>query len=78
MLSRVTEKGQITVPKRLRERLGILPGDQLELVEEEGRLVVMKTVPGDGDPVAAVYGILHLDVSADEAIQALRGEPDAE
>jgi antitoxin PrlF len=78
VLSTVSEKGQITVPKRLRERLGIHPGDRLELVEEEGRLVVTKTVPGDGDPVAAVYGILHLDVSTDEAIRALRGEPDAE
>ncbi|HUB37004.1 MAG TPA: AbrB/MazE/SpoVT family DNA-binding domain-containing protein [Solirubrobacteraceae bacterium] len=77
MLSTVSEKGQITVPKRLRERLGIHPGDRLELVEDEGRLVVTKTVPGDGDPVDAVYGILSLDVSTDEAIRTLRGEPDA-
>jgi antitoxin PrlF len=77
MLSTVSEKGQITVPKRLRERLGIRPGDRLELVEDAGRLVATKTVPGGGgDPVAAVYGILSLDTSTDEAIRALRGEPD--
>lgn len=75
MLSKVSEKGQITVPKRLRERLGIHAGDQLELVEDAGRLVATKTVPGD--PVDAVYGILSLDVSTDETIGALRGEPDA-
>jgi AbrB family looped-hinge helix DNA binding protein len=78
MLSTVSEKGQITVPKRLRERLGIHPGDRLELVEDGGRLVATKTVPGDGDPVDAVYGILSLDVSTDEAIRAMRGEPDPE
>jgi antitoxin PrlF len=77
MLSTVSEKGQITVPKRLRERLGIHPGDRLDLVEDGGRLVVTKTVPGGGDPVAAAYGTLSLDAGTDEVIRALRGEPDA-
>jgi antitoxin PrlF len=76
MLSRVSEKGQITVPKRLRERLGIQAGDQLELVEDAGRLVATKAVL-DGDPVDAVYGILGSGVGTDEAIGALRGDPDA-
>ena len=75
MLSTVSEKGQITVPKRLRERLGIHPGDRLELVEDGGRLVVTKTV--QEDPVAAVYGILGERRSTDAAIRALRGAPDA-
>jgi antitoxin PrlF len=77
MFSTVSEKGQITVPKRLRERLGIRPGDQLELVEDAGRLVATKAALGRDDPVDAVYGILSLDVSTDEAIRALRGRPDA-
>jgi antitoxin PrlF len=75
MLSTVSEKGQITVPKRLRERLGIHPGDRLELVEDAGRLVLTKAVPGGDDPVEAVYGILSLDSSTDETISALRGDP---
>jgi antitoxin PrlF len=77
MLSRVSEKGQITVPKRLRERLGIHPGDRLELVEDAGRLVATKTLPGGEDPVVAAYGILGAGSSTDEMIRALRGEPDA-
>jgi antitoxin PrlF len=76
MLSTVSEKGQITVPKRLRDRLGIHPGDRLELVEDAGRLVVTKTAPADADPVEAVFGILSLDVSIDEAIRAMRGDPE--
>jgi len=75
MLSTVSEKGQITVPKRLRERLGIRAGDRLELTEEEGRLVARKAVASD--PVAAVYGILESEQSTDETIRALRGTPDA-
>jgi antitoxin PrlF len=76
MLSTVGEKGQITVPKRLRDRLGIHPGDRLELVEDAGRLIATKTSPGDDDPVEAVLGILNLDVSTDEAIRAMRGDPE--
>jgi AbrB family looped-hinge helix DNA binding protein len=77
MLSTVSEKGQITVPKPLRERLGIRPGDQLEILEEGGRLVVTKTILGGGDPVDAVYGMLGSDSSTDEMIRTLRGQPDA-
>lgn len=75
MLSTVSEKGQITVPKRLRERLGIRAGDRLELSEEEGRLVARKATADD--PVAAAYGILGTGHRTDEAIRALRGTPDA-
>ena len=55
----VSEKGQITVPKPLRERLGIRAGDQLEVTEDHGHLVLTKA--SDQDPVQAVYGILSLD-----------------
>ncbi len=78
MLSTVSEKGQITVPKRLRQQLGIHPGDRLELVEDAGRIVITKTVTGGGDPVDAVFGILDLDVGIDEAIRAMRGDPEPE
>ena len=31
---RVNEKGQVTIPKHIRERLGIGPGSEVEFVEE--------------------------------------------
>ena len=34
-LSKVTAKGQITLPMRLRQRLGIHPGDLVEVTAEE-------------------------------------------
>jgi AbrB family looped-hinge helix DNA binding protein len=42
--ARVTSKGQITVPKHVRAKLGLAPGDELEFVEEEGRFVIRKRV----------------------------------
>ena len=71
----VSEKGQITVPKPLRERLGIRAGDQLEITEDHGQLVLTKA--SDQDPVQAVYGILSLDHTTDDTLRGLRGEPDA-
>lgn len=47
MRTKVSEKGQITVPKPLRDRLGIRPGDELDLVYESSRLVATKSVPED-------------------------------
>ena len=38
--ARITSKGQITVPKQVRDRLGIEPGDALEFHFEDGRLEV--------------------------------------
>jgi antitoxin PrlF len=67
----VSEKGQVTIPKQLRDRLGIAPGQELDFTDEDGRLVARKTT--ERDPVDAVYGILTLPGGSDEMIDELRG-----
>ena len=75
MRTKISEKGQITVPKPLRDRLGIRPGDELDVIDDGGRLVLSRAMPDD--PVAAVYGILDTGRSTDEIIEELRGPVDA-
>lgn len=70
----VSEKGQVTIPKPLRERLGIRPGQILDFSEKQGRLVATKVTPED--PVERLYGILRLGRTTDEVITALRGKAD--
>jgi antitoxin PrlF len=41
----VTSKGQVTVPKAIRERLGLKQGDRIEFVAEEERTVVRRARP---------------------------------
>ena len=33
----LTSKGQITIPQRVREKLGLKPGDRIDFVEVEGK-----------------------------------------
>jgi AbrB family looped-hinge helix DNA binding protein len=40
---RVTSKGQVTLPKHIRERLGIAPGDDIGF-REEGQAVIVEKV----------------------------------
>lgn len=75
MKTRVTERGQITIPKKVRERLGIRPGEILEVREENGRVVAVKTLRED--PVESITGILKDGRRTDEILRELRGRPDA-
>lgn len=70
----VSEKGQVTIPKPVRDRLGIRPGQLLDFRAERGRLVAMKV--GETRAVDRVFGILHLGRSTDETIEELRGRAD--
>jgi len=70
MKSRVAERGQVTIPKRLRDRLGVKPGTVLEFSEERGRLIAVKS--GGTDPVTEVYGCLGKKINTDTVVAQLR------
>lgn len=42
---RLTSKGQITIPKEVRDRMGLKAGDKVEFFEEGDRTVVRRAVP---------------------------------
>ena len=71
MKSIVSEKGQVTIPKRLRDRLGLRAGTVIDFDEEAGRLVGRKA--SSVDPLDALYGSLDLGKSTDEVMIELRG-----
>lgn len=71
MNARVSEKGQVTIPKRLRDRLGIRPGEVLDFEEQDGQLIARKT--DHRDPVDALYGALDLQAGTDSLLDELRG-----
>lgn len=70
----IGERGQITIPKALRERYGLFPHLHIEIVEEEGKLVLRRLTTPTTDPWQMVVGIIkdpHIDV--DTEIEEMRG-----
>ena len=72
MKATIAERGQVTIPKALRKKLGMRPGTVLDFHDENGRLVAVKATVTD--PVAQVYGILNLNETTDALVRELRGE----
>lgn len=66
----LAERGQVTIPKNLRDRLGLAAGSVLDFEEEGGRLVARKQI---GDPVAAIIGCLP-QAETDHFIADVRGQ----
>jgi antitoxin PrlF len=67
----VAERGQVTIPKPLRDKLGIRPGTELEFAAKNGTLVARKA---ETDPVSRVYGCLGRQGNTDEFVRVLRGD----
>lgn len=52
----LTSKGQITIPREVRDRLKVSTGDRLEFVLEGDGTVTIRT---SRRPVRELYGLLH-------------------
>ena len=61
----------MAIPKRLRERFGIRPGQRVRFAEENGRLIVSKVVTDD--PLELVYGVLKARKRTDALMADIRG-----
>ncbi|GAB4360144.1 MAG: AbrB/MazE/SpoVT family DNA-binding domain-containing protein [Oricola sp.] len=80
---RVTEKGQVTIPKAIREKLGIVPGSEVDFVEEGNavRLVRREAQLRDGESFLRALDRLanSIDlggISTDEYMLLIRGPRD--
>ncbi len=69
---KIGERGQVTIPKGVRERYGLLPNIEVEFVQEESGILLRKRARRVS-PVEKVYGILKKKSKTDDIIEALRG-----
>lgn len=76
-MPRVTTKGQVTIPKKIREALGIKPGDKISFEETDSGYRIQKedptTAEGD-DPFEKYRGSADSDETMPERMRRLRGE----
>lgn len=61
--TKVSSRGQIVIPKEIRDKLGLKPGQELEAFEEEGRLVLV-ALPDD--PAGELGGMFESEKSINQ------------
>ena len=68
----VAERGQITLPKAVRDALGLTKGTQLKVELDGSRIILRKNVD---DAISRGRGKFELDgfATVDEAMRAIRG-----
>lgn len=75
MSTTVTSKGQVTIPKRVRDLLGIAPGSKIDFERTaDGRIVLVKLGRKVPSRFAKVRGSAGKGPSTDEIMALLRGE----
>lgn len=81
---RVTEKGQVTIPKEIRDRLGIGPGSEVDFIASGGGAMLVKIAEASDpairdfdDWLERVRGTMDLGgMTTDEFMEFLRGPRD--
>ncbi len=68
---KVTRRGQVTIPKMLRERTGIDEGTEIDFMEEKGRLIIIKAIAKN--PFGAWVGYLQRRADSDSEVKKMRG-----
>ena len=70
---KISERGQITIPKHLRERFGMNHNVEVEITPTDNGLLIQKRTDGI-HPVDRVVGILDgTDFDIDKYIEEIRG-----
>lgn len=76
---RITSKGQVTIPKEIRDEFGLLPGTEVEFVAEGGQVKVRKLEGGRTrgqeivDRLRSASGG-DIEMSTEEIMRLTRGE----
>ena len=70
---RVTTKGQVTIPRDVREKLGIAPETDIDFKEDNGRFYIVKTSkPQLSGQFKKLRGVASAKMSTDEILNLTR------
>lgn len=72
---RVTSKGQVTIPRAVRQRLGITPGSEVDFeLDEHGARLVRATTSRGEELVERMVGRGAIALSTEQIMALTRGE----
>jgi AbrB family looped-hinge helix DNA binding protein len=69
---RVSERGQITIPKKIRDQFGLKENTEVEFVVREGRVELRPSKKSRREKVDALYGRKAFKHSTEELMRLLR------
>lgn len=69
---RITAKGQVTLPKEIRQRFGLRPGVEIQFVQKGNQVILEKVIRQH--PLDTLYGVLGRHQRTDRLIDELRGK----
>jgi AbrB family looped-hinge helix DNA binding protein len=70
----ITSKGQVTIPKRVRDALGLKPGSKVQIdIAQSGEATIRRAGKPARSQFAAVRGRLKDPLTTDEIMALLRG-----
>ncbi len=74
-MTRITTKGQVTIPKRLRDHLGLKPGSSVEFeLTTDGRVFLQALQRAPESKFALLRGSAKSGMTTDEVMALTRGE----
>jgi antitoxin PrlF len=74
-MSKITSKGQVTIPKPLRDHLRLEPGSSVEFeLAEDGRVFLVPRQPTTKSKFARLRGSARSGMTTDEIMALTRGE----
>ena len=73
---RVTSKGQVTIPKKVRDRMGLMPGSKVRFEEIDGRfyLVKLENIEYWLEQISKVAGTADAGLSTADIMRLTRGD----
>ncbi|HEY4199620.1 MAG TPA: AbrB/MazE/SpoVT family DNA-binding domain-containing protein [Devosiaceae bacterium] len=75
MAATVTAKGQITIPKAVRDALGVKPGSKVDFKRlANGQIAIVKEGSAPKSPYAKALGHAGAGLSTDELMRLLRSD----
>lgn len=77
MATTMTSKGQVTIPKRVRDTLGLKPGSKVEFDIAPDGWIIIRGANDDRppeNPLARFVGIAGPGMTTDEVMALTRGE----
>lgn len=75
---RITSKGQVTIPREIRQKMGLLPETEVKFEVRESEVILTKADPGKrtrlGPHLKLLRGSAEISLSTDEIMKLTRGE----